>query len=410
MAQSSRLLRLLPAALVAVALAAVPSVASADASGPQIVSWLNAQRAAQGFPADITENASQSAGCARHNHYGALNHVLTHQEDPLKPGYTAEGSSAASQAVLYQGSAWSSGANPFETAPIHLHQLLSPYIASMGAAEGEGYGCATTLADLSHAPAATDTLYTYPADGTKSWRASEIDSEGPFTPGETVGIPQGTRTGPTLYVLASGAGVAWGSDTKVLAATLTGPGGATVPIVTFDRSSPQVGPYLPAGAQLLPRDPLSPGTTYTASIRLQVGVSGGATREFAKTWSFTTSGAVAVPIAPVSGGTTMTTTTTGSVPATTACSTALRFSGSAKTAGGVRQLKFRATACKATTLRVTLRRGARTVVTRSVRVAPGSRTVTVALPRSVKAGRYRVAVSMAGAALSFTRTVARPGR
>lgn len=372
--------RLLPALLLVATLAASPTAASAtDVSGSQIVGFLNAQRAAHGFPADLVEDPSLSDGCARHNHYSALNRSLDHREDPLRPGYTAAGDAAALSSVLYQGTTWTASANPFESAPIHLHQLLSPLIDRLGASENEGYGCASSLASLGRPPAQVDTLFTYPGDGTRGWRASEVAREGPFTPGQTAGIPQGRATGPTLYVLASGPGIAWTTPTKVASASLTGPTGA-VSVLTFDRSSPQVGQYLPAGAQLLPRTPLAAGTTYRAAIRLRVGTTGG-DREIARSWSFTTAGKKAV-----------------------ACTTRLRFGGLMRRAGGSRRLTIRATACRTASMRVELRRGPRTALRRTVTVYRGERTVRLALPRRLAGGRrYTIRVRMAGATLTLTR-------
>lgn len=90
-----------------------------------------------------------------------------HQENPAKPGYTAEDDAVAGQAVLHKGRTWSANIDPFESAPVHLHQLLSPFVDHMGAFETQGYGCATTLASLGRAPEAADTLFVYPGDGTK---------------------------------------------------------------------------------------------------------------------------------------------------------------------------------------------------------------------------------------------------
>jgi hypothetical protein len=365
-------------------------------SGRQIVSYVNAQRAAHGFPADIVEDATLSADCALHNQYGALNDVLAHTEDPTKPGYTAAGAVAAAAAVLYKGTTWTSAANPFEMAPIHLNQLLSPLIDRIGASENGGYGCVTTLASTKRPPAAVDTLLPYPADGTRGWRASEIDREGPMTPGESVGIPQGTSTGPTLYALASGPGVSWTSATKVESASLTGPSGP-VAIVTFDRSSPQIGTYLPAGAQLLPRAPLASGTTYTASLRLRVATAVG-TRVFSRTWSLTTAGPspTGQPAAPA-------TTSPGTV-AAKPCTTKLRYGGLSRSAG-LRRLAIRATVCAPAPLRVTLKSGPRAVLTYTKRLTAGVRTARVVLPKSVTAGRYTVRVKLAGTTLTVTRTL-----
>lgn len=307
--------------------------------------------------------------------------------------------------MIYRGSTWTATANPFETAPVHLHQLLSPYLDRMGAAENDGFGCATTLASTGHAPTAAATLFTYPADGTRGWRASEIDREGPFTPAETAGIPQGTRTGPTLYVLVSGPGIWWGSRSQVLAASVSGPAGP-VPLLSFDSTSPQVGRYLPAGAQLLPRDPLAPASTYTATLRLLVDRTDGTASTLTRTWSFTTaaagtpagSGPTPAPARPLAER--------------ERCTVRLRYAGLGRIAGGARRLRVRVTACRATTLRVTLRRTGRSGgpdLSRTVRVPAGTGTVSVTLPRRLPRGRYVVRVRMAGATLSFIRTLPAAG-
>lgn len=377
----------LAAVLLCALAASVPATpARADVSGTQIVTFLNAQRAAHGFPADLVEDRALSDACARHNAYGVRNGVLSHDEDPARPGYSASGAAAARNAVLYQGTTWTAQANPFERAPIHLMQLLSPLIDRLGASENGGYGCATTLASLGHAQPAADTLFVYPGDGTRGWRASEVDEEGPFTPGETAGVPQGTTTGPTLYALAGGPGVLWTSPSQVISATLTGPAG-TVPLLTFDRSSPRVGEYLPAGAMLLPRTPLEPGTTYTAALRVQVSTGDGP-REFARTWSFTTQAAAPDAAAMARP-----------------CTTRLRFGGLARNAAGVRRLTVRATVCSPATLRVKLRRGPGTALSRTVALKPGERTVRVAIPRRVRGGRYTIRVTLAGASFTLTRVI-----
>lgn len=46
------------------------AAARADVTGPQIVSFLNSQRAAHGIPAGIVEDDGLSQGCRSHNHYG----------------------------------------------------------------------------------------------------------------------------------------------------------------------------------------------------------------------------------------------------------------------------------------------------------------------------------------------------
>lgn|GEM_PF-3264415 len=276
-------------------------VASADVGGPAIVSFLNAQRAANGIPAGIAEDPSLSSGCAAHDDYGRVNDVLVHDEDPAKPGYSAAGRTAAQTSVLYAGGGpWTAAVNPFEQAPIHLHQLLAPRLDRMGAAEKQGYGCATTLASRARPAPAAQITYTYPGNGVRDWPVSQVASEGPYTPGQQVGIPAGTRTGPYLYVSFDGPTLDPGATAQATGATLTGPDGAALPVAVADNTTPGLEDYLPPGMEVIPRAALQPQTTYAASVTATVTPSGGgAPVPFSSAWSFTTGGTAAAPVVPV---------------------------------------------------------------------------------------------------------------
>lgn len=261
----------------------LPAVAAADVSGPEIVGFLNAQRAANEIPAGIIEDPVLSSGCAKHNAYGAQNDTLEHAEDPSKPGYSAEGEQAAQTSVLYAGGGpWTAANNPFETAPIHLHQLLAPRIDRMGASENGGYGCATTFGSRARPAPASDVTYTYPGDGAQGWVASQTAAEGPYTPGQRVGIPEGAETGPYLYAMFDGPLLSGFEAASGATGSLAGPGGG-VPVAVVDNTTAGLENYLPTGAELIPRTPLAPGTAYTAQVAATVeGVA------FSHRWRFTT--------------------------------------------------------------------------------------------------------------------------
>jgi len=284
-----RALAALSCALSAAAVLCAAAAAGADVSGPAIVGFLNAQRAAHNLPAGIVEDPELSQGCARHNVYGQLNGLLTHHEDPARPGYTPEGAQAGRTSVLYRsGAPWSAGSNPFETAPLHLHQLLAPRLDRMGASELQGHGCATTLASRSRPAPASDVTYTYPGQGATSWPTAQVAAESPYTPGERVGIPAGTRTGPYLYVSFDGPDLGVGDTAAASSASLRGPDGE-VEVAVVDNHTPGLEGYLPTGMEVIPRAPLRPYATYTASIAARVPSSGGRpSRVFRHRWSFTT--------------------------------------------------------------------------------------------------------------------------
>jgi hypothetical protein len=260
-----------------------PAVASAATSADEALRLFNAQRTANGFPA-VTLDATWSSKCDKHIDY-MKKHGLVHDEEDGSPDRTADGDDAGNNSVLASGSTWSGG-NPWETAPIHLMQLLAPRMTFTGIADRDGFVCQTTFPGFADNGPATFSVSTYPGDGQTSWRTSEVASEGPFTPGDKLGLPQPIRTGPYLYVLLDGPGnmFALRSKAKLTSATLTGPTGA-VALKTMDSTNSEIGPYMVPGAFVIPVDPLATGSKYTASATFDV-----AGTPVSKTWSFTTAG------------------------------------------------------------------------------------------------------------------------
>jgi hypothetical protein len=279
-------------AALAPAIAVAPAPAAA-ATAIQAIANLNAQRAANGIPAGITENPSSSAGCAAHDNYERMNGgALTHSETPGNPGYTTAGDQAAGDSVLAEGTDWDT-ANPWQTAPIHLAQLLDPYLDEMGVDDSDGFVCATTLAPDAgfRAGPASIAGYSYPGDGQVNWPAAETAAEGPFTPGDLVGLPQPAMTGPYLFVLFAGPWPAFTAPVTLSSATLTGPGGP-VAVKTVDGTTPTpagipLGDYIGSEAMLIPPAPLTAGATYTAQANGTVTYDG-TTQPVSERFSFTT--------------------------------------------------------------------------------------------------------------------------
>ncbi|MDQ8045011.1 MAG: hypothetical protein AAGC46_03720 [Solirubrobacteraceae bacterium] len=272
----------------AAAVVAAPAAARDQLSGPQEIAFLNAQRASNGIPGDLVENPAMTDACAKHMNYIAVNGGgLTHSEDSAKPGYTPEGAMAGSSSVLTSaGSAFTStGVDQFETAPIHLMQMLSPWVTSSGASGG----CLNTLAaqfgyfGATLRAFAAPTTFTYPGDGSIAVPAKESASEGPYIPGAFVGLANanntsGPVTGPHLFFYNAGPAVSWRgayADARghFTAVSLTGPSGpVAVKSVDNDTTAPgldPIGPYLSPGGILIPVSPLVPNQRYTATVTFQ---------------------------------------------------------------------------------------------------------------------------------------------
>jgi hypothetical protein len=268
-------------AAVAPFAAAAAAFATRPATHATIVAALNAERAANGIPATVRENPAWSARCADHVAYMTETGGLTHREDPESPGYTPSGSWAGEHAVLAVGSGWGDS-DPFENAPLHLMQLMSPELQQVGIAENaSGYLCVTTWPGYNGGKWTKPTVFTYPGNGTEGVPAAQTARELPFVPGDFVGLPLGTRTGLNIMVFAEGIAHPWRAH--IASATLAGPAGP-VAVKTVDRTTPTVGVYLPPGGGfVIPVAPLRPDTTYSATVRFA-----GAPRY---AWQFTTAGA-----------------------------------------------------------------------------------------------------------------------
>jgi hypothetical protein len=268
------------AALLALGAGSAQAVSSAVA-----IKALNKQRIANGIPGGVRSVGSLARGCAKHNAYMERNGgVLTHFETKGRPGYSAAGEKAGRSSVLsYGGPAWRSvRSNPWETAPIHLAQLLAPSLAVSGYSEASGFGCAQTLASPRRPEPSATTVYTYPGDGASIY-PSERAAEGPYTPGELIGI-RGV-TGPYLYVMADGPDRYGLLAAQITNASLATAGGEPVPVATVDGTNPKLRGYIPPGGFVIPTTPLKRGATYNAAVTLTVGAE-----QVEHSWSFRTDG------------------------------------------------------------------------------------------------------------------------
>lgn len=279
-------------AAVAIAAVAAPGAGAQAGTAQDALARLNLQRAASGIPAGLTEDPTLSSDCAQHDDYMAINHILTHYEQPSAPGYTTGGAFAGTHAVLAKGTGWAAG-NPYENAPLHLDLLLAPRLSTLGSADAEGYSCTTTYPGWTRPDPPALTVYTYPGNGAKIY-PSEVARESPWTPADLAGIPPQTRTGPNLIVLVDAPGQQPSDNPAALSgATLTGPTGALT-VMTVDgmtplpngQPTPTLAPYISPGGFIIPVRPLLAGMTYHAHVLVTFA---GVTTPH--DWSFTTLGA-----------------------------------------------------------------------------------------------------------------------
>ncbi len=212
-------------------------------SSAQALAFLNEQRAANGIPGNLADNAELSQGCSEYTtSYVPAKGQYPHTELPSQPGYSAAGASAASQSDLaYRASKsnyewWGPEANPWLGAPIHLGGLFNPAAttawygeSSHAACMGVGVPPSVITPGLT---AVAPTFYSLPGNGANNVAVSWNADEEPFTPGQAVGIPSSRKTGPYILLWPLGA------TTELASASLVGPNGESVSVKTVTPNTP----------------------------------------------------------------------------------------------------------------------------------------------------------------------------
>lgn len=265
-------------------LTSLPLAGTAMADARAILGAVNYERQMAGIDS-VTTNKSLEQGCVRHALYMNQNGILTHSEDSSKPGYTAEGAFAASKGVLARNTAGFS-TNPWKYAPFHEFQVLHPWLQQTGIGVSGDYACMFTLGE--RAGGMVDDIKLMTAPGTGQYiRPAEVAREAPFTPGEEFGIPQGTKTGPHIYVYA--VGPQRFPNVVIKSATLTATeSGVEAPLRWVDANSSRSGRYLDGGAILIPTSPLKEGAVYGLRVEAETTSSSGQKILISRTTSFTT--------------------------------------------------------------------------------------------------------------------------
>jgi hypothetical protein len=285
--------------------AVLASTATAQVAGPvndafpvaTAVGFLNAQRAANGLPADLTIDAAMSEGCRKHEtDYQGTRSQNPHDELPSRPGYSPEGQQAARSSELVLGrsmdvdAAWSRDGNPWSTGALfHLQGLFKPGATTAwwgfgpnGMCMGTGDGRAFT----------TPAFFSYPGNGTAWAPASDQIGELPFSPIEVLGLP--ALTGPGVIVWAAGI-----ADPRIASASLTeADSSIPIPVRWADASTP-IPPSLSGGEEgatlagfgdagyVIPPRPLTPGRAYV----LNVDWTDATGHDYQQTIQFSTNGA-----------------------------------------------------------------------------------------------------------------------
>ena len=271
---------------IRVALVALLLAPPAAAMTPQqIVAFINHQRVSNGIPGGITLEPAWTLGCQHHIRYEETNGIAwTHQEVKGKPGYTKDGALAGAMGDQAYTHGFAEG-NPYENLPTHLINLLQPTLQKIGAYESGNRSCLEVSPGYTR-QIKTNQVYVYPGPGRTGVPTSQlVHNEFPMSPGDTVGLPQGTTHGPTIYVMAAGPWVYGELPLHITSAHLRTASGPVAIRIVDPTQHPKLRPYVAPGAFfLIPVSPLAPNTTFyaTAVIRGKSGTT------LTKRWQFRT--------------------------------------------------------------------------------------------------------------------------
>jgi hypothetical protein len=258
------------------------------------LSYVNSFRVLVGLPV-VTENATWSDGDWKHSRYMVKNNFVGHTEDSTNPWYTPEGLLAAQKGNVFVSSSTATtdtdAIDWWMSAPFHAVAILDPALQQVGygsyrEADG-GWQMGATM-DVARGqgtiPATTTFPIAYPGDGTTIGLNSFDGGEwpDPLTSCSGYAAPAGL---PIILQIGPG------SITPNVTAHSLMQGAASLDHCLFDETS-YINPDSSTQTTgrnilnsrdaivLIPKQPLTPGATYTVSI---------STNEQTYLWSFSVS-------------------------------------------------------------------------------------------------------------------------
>ena len=243
------------------------------------LSRVNLHRQLAGLP-PVTENPAWSDGCQKHARYMVKNNFIGHTEDTSNPWYTSEGLAAAQSSNLIVGSGQYADEDAIDgwmDTPFHGVGIIDPRLLQVGFGSYNesttGFqtaACLDILRGQGTLPNGISFPIKYPQPGASALVGSYGGGESPDPLASCSGYT--APTGPPV-ILQLGSG----NVTPQVTAHSFSQGGTPLAHCVFDETSYTNSNIVnqTLGRQvlgtrdaiiLLPRSPLSPGVTYTASI------------------------------------------------------------------------------------------------------------------------------------------------
>ncbi len=238
--------------------------------------WINHYRALSNLP-PVSEDPALSDAAGKHARYMAENGILTHDEDPDNFWYTPEGAEAGRLSEITSGPESRTPRDIIEnwaSEVFHGTWLIDPRLSRVGFGLDRGFGVFYDGAIESTAPASTTYPIVWPADG---------ESLSITTIGNEVPDPKKSCPGHAGAALK----IAYPASPNITSTSLTSDGSPVAHCsfnetnyMSSDPPEQTVGRFILQSVHMvavMPRDPLVPGKSYTATV-----VNGSQTT----TWTF----------------------------------------------------------------------------------------------------------------------------
>ncbi len=257
-------------------------LAQTDAETARVIERLNLHRKNAGLEL-VAPDPWLSKGCAAHAEYLVKNvdqpsaqGLGLHQEDPKLPGYTKEGERAGKAAVIFLGRDGPDAIEGWMGSLLHRIPLLQSRLRKVGYGAAAGGPAQTTcVLDATNGLGAGKDVpvVLYPAPDQK-------DVPLAFSPEIPDPLPESAdkKAGyPITAIFAEGALV------KDVKAVLKDASGQEVAVWLSTPEKPAAADYQRNTVGLIPKGPLKPATTYTATLSARV-----TGKAWTRTWTFTT--------------------------------------------------------------------------------------------------------------------------
>lgn len=231
------------------------------------------------------EDPKLSADLQKHCRYMTLNNVLTHPEDPGKPGYSEEGHKAGMRSILGRGQAADGVAPGMVTTYFHRQDVIRPSTLAFGLGIDGAFTGIDGRSSLGQAPPSYWPVI-YPVPG-QTGVGTTYGKEAPdATPGHpSAGLPITAYFGTSDLKLKEGTLKALPPGAAQLPPGAKTPPGTPVDCFLFDPhqgASADMSRYQSAVC-LIPKDPLKVNVDYEVSLSVEV-----AGKPWSKVWRFST--------------------------------------------------------------------------------------------------------------------------